>query len=58
MTWSRLKHLQRLSLRQNEIAKFTENDVGSLKELISLDMYDNALTKTYGEALKGCTKLE
>jgi len=50
--------LQRLVLRQNEISKFTEKDIGSLHELQELDMYDNSLEKTYGEVLKGCPNLE
>jgi Leucine-rich repeat (LRR) protein len=52
------KTLKVLSLRQNEISKISDQDIGTLNELLDLDLYDNALEKTYGEVLKSCDKLE
>lgn len=58
MPLHRFTKLQRLCLRQNEISKISEKDVGTLSELRDLDLYDNALGKTYGESLRGCPRLE
>jgi protein phosphatase 1 regulatory subunit 7 len=52
------KTLKTLSLRQNEIAKISDQDIGTLSELTDLDLYDNAMEKTYGEVLRSCSKLE
>ncbi|UZJ52543.1 hypothetical protein CBS101457_001863 [Exobasidium rhododendri] len=52
------KTLRSLSLRQNEISKISDQDIGTLTELTDLDLYDNGMEKTYGEVLKNCTKLE
>lgn len=45
-------------MRQNEISKITEYDVGQLNALKELDLYDNGLEKTYGDVLKACPNLE
>jgi protein phosphatase 1 regulatory subunit 7 len=52
------KTLKTLSLRQNEISKISDQDIGTLSELTDLDLYDNAMEKTYGDVLRGCSKLE
>lgn len=52
------KTLKNLSLRQNEITKLSDQDIGLLEELRDLDLYDNALDRTYGDALRSCRKLE
>lgn len=54
----RFSKLERLSLRQNEIAKISPHDIGALPSLVDIDLYDNALDKTYGDVLKGCPNLE
>lgn len=51
-------HLQSICLRQNLISKLSPQDIGSLPKLTELDLYDNALEKTYGEVLtNGCPDL-
>lgn len=51
-------HLQSICLRQNLISKLSPQDIGSLSKLTELDLYDNALEKTYGEVLvQGCPEL-
>lgn len=58
MTLSRFSStLESLSLRQNEISKISDQDIGTLGELKDLDLYDNAMERTCGEVLRNCSKL-
>lgn len=49
--------LEYLGLRQNAITKISSQDVGTLRRLKDLDLYDNQLEKL-GGALDECTELE
>ena len=49
--------LEYLGLRQNEITRISSQDVGTLRRLKDLDLYDNKLEKL-GGALDECTELE
>ncbi|KDN52501.1 L domain-like protein [Tilletiaria anomala UBC 951] len=49
--------LEYLGLRQNEISRISSKDIGALKKLKDLDLYDNHIEKL-GKALEQCTELE
>lgn len=55
---ARFPKTENLCLRQNEIAKISAKDVGSLPNLRELDLYDNQIDKVGHHVFEGTPKLE